>query len=208
MRRSDNAVELGKFVYFLTSPDPLANQALIMAHGALTGTFETTPVRLFFYARHGETLKNVSVSTIYMARTLGDRLPEQIVAANGTYPDMDLSKVLGRGGDNSTAEPVAGSDDQWSGHYQGVHQRQIRTQRQGAVPPHCVFIRHRRMRSKTIKLSEVIGLIRAHNAAINEIWVAACRSYTHREGGRLVVDEFKHLPGVGGRRGAVVGSQH
>jgi hypothetical protein len=188
-----NQVRLGDLVYFLDSPQAGMTNCLIMAHGSLATErmFQVAPVNLHFFAPHGRTLKNPSiVDLVTKLRHEGaSAAPANDVPQGRVYPDMWLSKVIGRGGEKYTYEEIAS--------YQESPNASVRWQE-----PHIVLVRHRVLGRNSILLSAVLALVMRHKPAITDAYVAACRP--HMVDGKISEFDVIRSPAPG-RRPVVAG---
>jgi hypothetical protein len=186
-------VRLGDLVYLLESPRESQTNCLIMAHGSLATEhmFQNAPVNLHFFAPHGRVLTNPSVvELVTKLRHKGATAPPANDASQGrVYPDMWLSKVIGRGGEPYTYEEIAS--------YQQSPNRFARWEE-----PHVVLVRHRVFGRNSILLSAVLALLRQHKPAITDVYVAACRP--HVVDGKI--SEFDLVPSAApGKRPVLAG---
>lgn len=158
MARAANQQDIGDQLYFFESPNQGDTRCLILAHGGhLRGDekFDLNGITVKFFVEHDETLES---NTSWLV--LG--LP-RVNAVSPCY-DYSLAKFLGAHGDGKSYTQL----------------RELMLVRYGASPalcPHIVSVRNRSIAKagKIIKLSEVIRLVTAHRAGINEFWVGGCR---------------------------------
>jgi hypothetical protein len=187
-----NQVRLGDLVYFLESPREGQANCLIMAHGSLATEhlFQNAPVNLHFFAPHGRTLKNPSIPDLVtkLRHEGASAPPANDVLAGSVYPDMWLSKVIGRGGNPYSYKEISSYQQSPSA---------IRW-----AEPHVVLIRHRVFGRSSILLSAALALLRQHKPTITDVYVAACRP--HVVDGKI--SEFDLVPSAApGRRPVLAG---
>lgn len=187
MKHADGQTNVGRNMYHLPSPRDGMTSSLIMSHGSLTGQFYDTPINLHFFAPHGQVLKKPSICEL-VTKLTHDRLPAQHHIDKGkSYPDMYLSKVMGRGGEDHD--------------YEMIHNSYLDKPFVNWVQPHVFVVRHRLINNQ-LKLSEAITQIQRTLPTVTDIYVAACRPFVTNN----LICEFTTVPGgAGGRRPAVVG---
>lgn len=187
MKHAEGQKKAGWNMYHLPSPRNGMTSSLIMSHGSLTGQYRTTPINLHFFAPHGQVLKNPSIVDLVTKLRHNNNPAQHHITSGQTYPDMYLSKVLGRGGEDHD--------------YELIHNSYLDAPYNNWVQPHVFVVRHRVV-SNQLKLSQAISQIQNVLPNVTDIYVAACRPFVKNN----LICEFTIVPGGGGgRRPAVVG---
>lgn len=187
MKHAEGQTSVGRNMYHLPSPRNGMNLSLIMSHGSLTGQFGTTPINLHFFAPHGQVLKKPSICELVTKLSHNNQPAQHPIASGQTFPDMYLSKVLGRGGEDHD--------------YEMIHNSYLDTPTLNWVQPHVFVVRHRLINNQ-IKLSEAIAQIQRKLPTVTDIYVAACRPFVINN----LISEFTTIPGRrDGRSPRVVG---
>ena len=193
MVRAGNATDLRK-LYFMESFVPASTDCLVMAHGGATMPLPMfrvpATVTVHFYTAIGEAFTNSNIRRVvqrpHAEMTQGRPAVLLTIPPGGDCTDYTLSKVLGR---HETGARTFNSDVHTSYGEVADWMQQAAT-RGGALAmwtPHIAVVRNRSrvMGGSSIKLSDLIERVRAHNGTITAFYVAACRVEFSAEGQRV-----------------------
>jgi len=189
--RAARQKKLGWHLYLLASPTEAMTKCLIMAHGGLAGTFANAPLDLHFFSSHGRTLVNPSIPELVTKLSYkgAPASAANCVTSGQTYPDLYLSKLIGRGGEAYTYQEISS--------YQESPNDNIVWEE-----PHVILVRHRgRIIGDSIKLSEALRQITQKLPHVTDVYVAACRGLGTSAG----IVEFDLVGGEGHHRKVAVG---
>jgi len=164
-----NKVALGEKLYFFVSPAANNPACLILGHGGLLhgdGEFVLRQsLSMQFYVAHGEGRK-IQIEGAVRGRNAGVNTKVELRSEGPCLlPNYTTRKALGSGA--SHAEPVSYADvENWM---------QMNSTSTNGWCPNVLSVRRRKIKGKTVQLSEMIDTVTGAYAHVVDFYYGCCR---------------------------------